>query len=330
MNRPPKKHKPKKDDILNDPRFDRKDLEEADRRLHAKDAVQGDDRNLVHIDDAFKEADIEDQVWLFWNKNKGTIFAVIIAVFIGVIGVEGYRMYQRSAVTSMQAAYSEAKTPEELTAFGQEHAGTPLGGFALLQSADAQYAQGNYAAAAPLYKSAAASLTDTYVQGRARLGEAMSQVQAGQTDLGKNLLGSIAADTTALVSIRAEATFDLGILALSAEDYAGARRQFEQASAIDQGGPWGSQADRLLQQVPELAAVESAAPATEATPAQPAASTQDAATPASNTDTAAQGQDKLDAEIAESEATDSPIVGEMSPVTESTTSPAETDAATAQ
>ncbi|MBC2596040.1 tetratricopeptide repeat protein [Ruficoccus amylovorans] len=283
MNRPPKKHKKTKDDILNDPRFDRKDLEEADRRLHSKDALQGDDRNLVHVDDAFKEADIEDQVWLFWNKYKKSIIYLIIAIFLGVIAVEGYRMYQRSAVRSMQAAYGQADTPEALTAFGEKYAGNPLAGFALLQSADSQYEQGNYTAAAPLYKSAAASLANTYVQGRARLGEAMSQIQAGQTELGKNLLSQISADQTALLSIRAEATFDLGVIALAASDYANARRYFEQASALDKDGPWGTQADRQLQQTPELAEAASAPAQAEApAAAQPATDAEATTTDASD------------------------------------------------
>ncbi len=325
MNRPPKKHK-KKDDLLNDPRFERKELEEADRRLHAKDALQGDDRNLVHVDDAFKEADIEDQVWLFWNKNKSTIIYLIIAIFIGVIAVEGYRMYQSSAVKSMQAAYGQAETPEALTSFGQEYAGQPLAGLALLQSADNQYKNGNYTAAAPLYKSAAESLSETYVQGRARLGEAMSQIQAGQTEQGKSLLTSLSGDSKALVAIRAEATFNLGILALSAEDFGGARRYFEQTSALDKDGPWGSQADRMLQQVPELAASATPAPAPQAE-ADKAPEPQAAAPQTDNS--ASTGQAALDEEVAESEAPDSPVVGEMSPVSESTDSPAESGETTA-
>ncbi|QYY36481.1 tetratricopeptide repeat protein [Ruficoccus sp. ZRK36] len=253
MNRPPKKHKKKKDDILNDPRFDRKDLEEADRRLH-KDASKGDDRNLVHIDDAFKEADIEDQVWLFWNKYKNSIYALVVIVLLGVIGVQGYHMYQRSAVRTMQEAYIQADTPEALNEFGQKYVGKPLAGFALLQSADKQYQDGNYSTAADLYKDAAASLTDTYVQGRARLGEAMAVIQDGQTEAGKALLTSLSSDTKALSAIRAEATFDLGVLALSAKDYDAAGSYLQQASTLDPQGPWGSQADRLIGKTPELAA----------------------------------------------------------------------------
>lgn len=262
MNRPQKKHKPKKDDILEDPRFTREQLEEADRKLHEKDAVQGDDRNLIHVDDAFKEADLEDQVWLFWSKYKNTIIGSVVIVFLGVIGVEGYKLYQRNAVKSMQAAFSEADSANTLSDFGQQYAGTPLGGFAQLETADEKYREGDFAQAATLYKAATDSLVDTYLMGRARLGEAMSHYKAGSHDLAKNLLSSMSSDANILTSLRAEAAFNLAIIALGNDDYTTARNYFEQVKSLTPQGPWAAQANALENQIPQLAATGEAGTAT--------------------------------------------------------------------
>ena len=269
MYRPPKKHKPKKDGILEDPRFSREELEAADRKLHHQDAPKGDDRNLVHVDDAFKEADLEDQVWLFWNKNKHFLIGLFVLVLLGFGGIEGYKLYREGAIASMQKNYSAAETTDEKIAFGENNLSMPLGGFALLEAADTTYEGGDYAKAASLYQQASQGLEGSYLYGRALIGEAMSKVMAGQTEAGKSLLKSISVNGDLLEAIRAQAIYNLGIIALSEDNTEEASRYLQQVTQLTPDGPWGNLASAQLTEIP--GALAAAAPVTvEATQASAA------------------------------------------------------------
>ncbi len=278
MNRPPKKHKPKKDGILEDPRFSREELEAADRKLHHDQAPKGDDRNLVHVDDAFKEADFEDQAWLFWNKNKHFIIGLFVLVLLGFAGVEGYKLYRESAIASMQQEYSAADSTEAKITFGEANSSMPLGGFALLEAADATYTDGDYSEAASLYKEAATGLQGTYFYGRALIGEAMSQVLAGQTDAGTSLLKSISVNGDLLDAIRAQAIYNLGAIATSQGNHEEARRYLEQAVKLQPEGPWGSLAKDLMNDLPASVAAASVQAPVPVVPAALEPTPQDAST----------------------------------------------------
>ncbi|MEM9227499.1 MAG: tetratricopeptide repeat protein [Verrucomicrobiota bacterium] len=254
MNRPPKKHKKTKDDIKVDPRFDREELLEADRKLKEADEkrakAQGDDRNLVHVDEAFKDADLEDQVWLAWNKYKQPAIVLLLVILLGVVGVQGYNFYQERAVQSMQADFLAASTPTDLATFASDYTGTPLGGFAMLQTADLSYRESDYNTAASQYGEAATSIAGTSLEGRALLGQAMANLLAGNSALAQSQLSSLSSDGARLKTIRAEAIVNLGILAMSEGRNEDARRLFEQTKAIDEGY-WAMQADTMLAELPE-------------------------------------------------------------------------------
>jgi len=271
MNRPPKKKKIHQDDLSRDPRFNPDDLK------NAPDLAQQDDRNLVGVDDAFRDADVEDKVWLFWQKHgKAIIFGGGLAL-VFVLGFQGYQLYQENQISQMQADYLAVAmgAPEVLQSFGLSHSGQPLGAFALLRAADDRYIAGDYTEAATLYEEAIPGLTGTAFGGRAELGAAMSLIKGGQSEAGQAALERISADGSLLGAIRGEATFNLALLMLAAKDYEAANRYLNVLSTISQAEIWAQRGSLLREGVPELTRLQpdesepgiEATPATEAIPA---------------------------------------------------------------
>lgn len=254
MNRPPKKKNQKKNDLLKDPRFDMEELEEAG---DARTPQDGDDRNVVEVGDAFKEAEFEDKVWLIWERNKSAIVAGVVAAFIAVLVVQGFKWTKQIRTTSMQDAFSAVSTDEERLQFAEDYAGKGLAGFALLQVADAKYKEEAFSEAAVLYTQAAESLgEDSTLSGRTQLGTAMSTLLSGEEEAGKSQLSSIANSDTALESTRSQALFHLAILAIRDKNFEEAKSLISRIENLTETTVWGQQAAGLRFRYPELAKEE--------------------------------------------------------------------------
>lgn len=253
MNRPPKKKKHHKDDLSRDPRFDQKDLEEA------PDLAHQDDRNLVDVNDAFKDADVEDKVWLFWQKNGKALVAGGVVALIAVIAVQLYELYEEKALADMQISYQAAEADEaSLLTFGEANASASLGAFALLEVADAKYAERDFAEAGKLYAQAATGLAGTPFGARAELGQAMTAIKAGDTATGTAELTRIGADASLIGTIRGEAIFNLALIALQDSDYTTAKQRLTELESLEGAPIWNQQAKMLRDNVPELAPEEEA------------------------------------------------------------------------
>ncbi|MEO0796486.1 MAG: tetratricopeptide repeat protein [Verrucomicrobiota bacterium] len=248
MNRPPKKKK-SQEGLAEDPRFSNEELAAAPSSKSTPKAAdsEGDDRNLVEIDDAFTEADIEDRAWLFWQRNKTGVILGALILILGVGGVNTWQLVQASSFENMQADFSAAVGDDaKLQSFGTDNLSSPLGGVALLQLADKKYADGDYEGAAPLYLESLQPLQNTMVLGRAQLGLGMAQIKAGQQDAGRSTLSALVADPTALEAVRGEALFELGQLELMQGNRDAAKSWLDQAVALENAEIWKSQAERLL------------------------------------------------------------------------------------
>lgn len=243
MNRPPKKKKQAADRLSEDPRFSPEELE----RVAANKTAEGDDRNLVEIDDAFSEADIEDRVWLYWQRNKNFVIGATVVAILGVVGINTWRILQEKQLTALQTDYSAAiGEPAKLQAFGDAHADDVLGGLALLDAADAQYADGNFDEAATLYARSLPALKDTVLSGRGRLGMGIAKIKAGQTAAGQSDLSTLFADSATLEAVRAEAAYTLAQLALAEGKRDEAKQWLQQTIDLPGASVWKSQAELLL------------------------------------------------------------------------------------
>lgn len=240
MNRPPKKTKQHKDDLLRDPRFKQEDLERA---RGAKSAAAGDDRNLVSIEDAMAGADFSDKLWLFWGRNQKAILFTALIVVLVVVGYFGVHYMRAHAHSTMQAAYVQAQSePAGLAAFADEYAGSPLGGVAYLQLADEAYAKSEFSKAAGFYANAKQGLGPTVLLGRALLGEGVSLAREGKSDEARKLLGSLVENTSVLGALRGQAAFDLIVLEISADNADAARAWLKRIGEIPGAEVWMQQA----------------------------------------------------------------------------------------
>ena len=200
----------------------------------------------------------------FWVRNRSIIYGIVIAAVLMIAGREGWAYFSASREADLQADYIKAgDNDDRLAAFAEAHAGHALAGVASLRVADDKFSAGDYKAAATLYTKAVGNLTDEALLGRARLGAAVSQLNAGDQAGGEAALKILSDDATLLKGARAEAAYDLASLAVGAGRNDDARKFAQQVDQIDAGGPWAQRAAVLQAGLPAvpLAATAAAAPA---------------------------------------------------------------------
>lgn len=203
-------------------------------------------------------------VLTFWEKNRSSIFILVAAVLIGLIGREGWQWFQSSREASLQEEYAKAgDNVTQLAKFADANKGQSLAGVALLRVADDNYAKNDYKSAAANYAKAVENLDNAALKSRARLGAAMSQLAGGDKAAGESALKALGADTSTLAVTRAEATYHLAVLAKEAGRADEARKAIEEVAKIEASGLWAQRAAALRAQ---LDAGKPAAPAAGTTP----------------------------------------------------------------
>lgn len=210
----------------------------------------GDDRNLVTVDENYLAPTFEDRLRLFWEKNSRAILAAVVFVLGVILAKGGYEIIHARQQKAVAADYAAAATEDQLKAFVADHPDHTLGGLAQLRLADTAYAAGNFDAARAAYDKAAGILkTNTFGQ-RARLGAAISAVQAGAAAAGETALKQLVADLNLSNLVRAEAAYNLALLAAGAGNVAEAVRLIEQTTTMDAEGPWAERATLLRTTLP--------------------------------------------------------------------------------
>ena len=192
----------------------------------------------------------EEQVHIFWTNNRRQIYFLCAAILFALIGKEGWRIYAEQREQDIARDYSHATTPEKLATFAADHPGHVLGAVAHLSLADQKYRAGDFKAAADFYQQAQVGLANEALLGRARLGAAMSRLNAGDTSAGEAALKSIGADTSAFKTVRAEAMYHLASLALEAGKTDETRRLLDEIARIDASGVWAQRAMVLRTTLP--------------------------------------------------------------------------------
>jgi predicted negative regulator of RcsB-dependent stress response len=212
--------------------------------------AKGDERNVVAVDPTAPEATLEERLALIWAQNRTLILAGIVAVFLAIIGRGLWESYAAGKARDVQIAFGAAETVEAKLAFARAHPDSPLAGIALIGAADDAYENADYATAATRYAEAAAALQDSLILGRARLGEAVSSLQAGMATKGESQLREIASDPAASEGIRAEAWYHLAAYALDSGNSAGAREAANKVGEVSPTSMWAMRAAGLLAKLP--------------------------------------------------------------------------------
>lgn len=217
----------------------------------------GDDRNLVPVNET-TALSFEDKVSVFWQNNRTLVLGVCIAVIVMIAGKGAWDYIGRQRELDVQREYAAAKTPEQLKAFAESHAGHTLGAIAQLRMADDAYKAGKAADAVAAYDKAINALAGGPLAARAKVGRAMAKVQAGKASEGMSELKQLADDAKQLKPVRAEATYHLASLAAEAGNAAEVQKLSDQLMQIDPSSPWASRAMSLRSTLPAPAAAPAA------------------------------------------------------------------------
>lgn len=215
----------------------------------------GDDRNLVQVDETYAALGFEDRLRLFWAKYAKVV-ALLLAFILAVIVVRGLSQFLTARENAaIQEAYALSSTSDDLRTLISMSGNHPLGGAARLRLADEAYAAGDFQAATVMYQEAAPLLGANLLGARARLGGAMSLVMGGAGDDGQAALVAVADDVSLVSGVRAEAAYQLAVLARVAGRDGEARRRIEQVGTIDPAGFWAERAMMLSSQLDTQASI---------------------------------------------------------------------------
>jgi hypothetical protein len=203
---------------------------------------QSPDQAAAPVQPGFEEA-----AHAFWTKNRQLILIACVAALLVVVGREGWHYYNAQREQAVRADFAKAgDRVEQLTAFAKANEGHTLAGLAYLRIADQRYTAGDYRQAQENYTKAAAVVTEPALRGRARVGAALSLLNAGDKSGAEAALKAISADAALLKSVRAEATYHLASLALEAGNSAEVDRLVAEIGKIDPAGTWSQRATALL------------------------------------------------------------------------------------
>ncbi|RXK54653.1 tetratricopeptide repeat protein [Oleiharenicola lentus] len=196
---------------------------------------------------------VEEALHSFWEKNRRLILMLCVVALLVVIGREGWQYVQAEREKSVQADFARAgDRTEQLATFAKANEGHTLAAIAYLRIADQRYAAGDYRQALENYNKAVTGLTNSALLGRARVGAAMSQLNAGDKTAAETSFKAIGADAALTKGIRAEATYHLASLALEAGNSAEVSRLVAEIGKIEPAGVWSQRASTLLVGKPAL------------------------------------------------------------------------------
>ena len=197
------------------------------------------------------------QLQMFWAKNRTAILIGCAVVLAAILGKGGYEMYVEQREAGIANEYAAARTSDKLKAFTTAHPTHLLAGAAWLRLADEDYTAGRFAEASANYAKALPLLKEFPLQGRARLGVAVSKLQAGQVTEGVAALKLIAESAAELKSLRAEAAYLLTSQAASAGNAADVQKYADMLDQIDGQSAWAQRATILRATVaPETASAK--------------------------------------------------------------------------
>ncbi len=184
-----------------------------------------DDRNLVVVDEDFVNADAEDRLWLFWERNKTLLVRGTAVIVLGIIGAIGFHFWQEAQREELGLAYVACQDEAARRAFVAAHPRESIAAIALLEVADDLRKANKLEEAAKAYAEAAtkAALVAGDVKVlkvlavRAKLYGALTRQELGQANASAEII-AVAEDGTAPETLRGYAMYVLANLALSKGD----------------------------------------------------------------------------------------------------------------
>lgn len=218
-----------------------------------------DDRNLVVVDEDFQNADAEDRLWLFWERNKTLIVRGSALVILGILAAIGHHFWQEAQREEVGAEYAACQDEAARRAFAARHPGDPLAAVALAEVGDDLKRAGKLAEAAKAYDEAAAAAGKAGESPVVRSLALRARLYAGLTrsELGEKgaeaAVAAIADEPSAPETVRGFAMLSLANLAIARGDSAEAAKWL---NAMDKrlrpGSVWQSDKAFLVRSEPSL------------------------------------------------------------------------------
>ncbi|WP_221032212.1 tetratricopeptide repeat protein [Actomonas aquatica] len=182
--------------------------------------------------------DLEENVQLFWEKNRTLLIGIAVLVLVAIVGRNGWIMLQESQEEAARMEYAALDSDSAREAFADSHAGTTLAGAALLEVADAAFADGRFGEAKTKYQAAAEELEGTVFADRVSLGVAMSTLMSGDESAAITALRDLANNPAVSPAVRSEAIFHLASRAANSGDFEALNSLVTQIVAIDPASNW--------------------------------------------------------------------------------------------
>ena len=157
-----------------------------------------------------------------WNKNKNSLYILLVAIAIGVAAVSWFNTKEQEEEAERSSRFIEASmepdaAEERFLAFAEDYDDT-LGGVAKYRAAIIQYKDKRYEDAIASFQGAITQLGNDPLVGRATLALGISQIKAGQVDAGKATLAGMTGNMNLLPTDRREAHFHLAVQAIEEND----------------------------------------------------------------------------------------------------------------
>ena len=201
------------------------------------------------------EPAFETAVQSFWAKNQKGVLILVVVALLAIVGREAWQYYAASREQGVRAEYAKtADQSAKLESFASANAGHALAGVAYLRLADEKFSAGDFKNAASAYQKAAGSLKNEALLARAKLGAAISQINAGDQAAGEAGLKAVSTDASLDKGLRAEATYHLAALAADAGKADEVKKLAEEVSKIDATSSWSQRATMLVVRQPGAAA----------------------------------------------------------------------------
>ena len=179
------------------------------------------------LDAVIKETlDMEERLLSFWQKYQKFIIvglAAIVAIPLFRLGIESFSEWQ---TRNLQENYRQAVLDKKLDDFAMNNVKEPLAGTYFLQQGDEQYEAKNYPAAREKYQLAAKSYNYTEMSFRPQLGIAMCDLMEHKIAEAKPIFEKLMKDSKGYATVRAQAAYQLGLIALQEKDKAKAEKYF--------------------------------------------------------------------------------------------------------
>ena len=226
-----------------------------------KQPPAGDDRNLVIVDDDFVNADAEDRLWLFWERNKENIVRGTTAVVIGILGFLAYYFWNEDRKEKIGEEYTACQDEAARKAFAKKHEGEPLAAVAYAEVGDDLKKANKLADAAKAYNEATrlAALAGKSpalkaLGARTRLYAALARQEAGEAGA-EDAIAAVANDTSVPETLRGFAMLTLANIAVAKNDPVKARKSLDDMDKkLRADHVWRQDKDSLVQSEPSLIA----------------------------------------------------------------------------